>query len=165
MDLISYVEHMWDLVLDHEKQGYFFFGAVYLFIVCTYSIIYQIRISRWPHTAGDLIDIGTNLSSGGTHKSDYMYSSRSTYTYTVDGQTYEGYRVSPGVISASYNARKALAAQMKFLQFTPEGNVLVFYNPANPQKSFLIPTGPKSIAFTLLIADLPLIAYFLTYHL
>ena len=40
MDMISYVEHIWDLVLDHEKQGYFFFGAVYLFIVCTYSIIY-----------------------------------------------------------------------------------------------------------------------------
>ena len=164
MDLIIYFEEMWHLAIQGQKQGIWFWAAVYTFIVCTYSLIFQIRTRYWPYVQGELVELGVE-KFGATDwtKSNQDYVSKALYSYTVSGITYEGTRISPWIFVASHNARILLEKQMSSIERAPDGKVKVFYNPNNPKKCYLIIAGKIGICITLLICLLPLISFIIKY--
>ncbi len=156
---------MWQLAIQGETQGVWFWAAIYTLIVCTYSLIFQIRTRSWPSTLGELNDIRVKRFGPKvliTYQQDYT--SKALYQYEVSGVTYEGTRISPWVFVASHNARFVLEKQMASVRRTTDGKVKVFYNPNNPQKSYLIIAGRIGIAITLLISALPLISFYFKYY-
>ena len=165
MALVIYLQDMWHLTLQGKTQGIWFGAALYTFIVCVYSLILQIRTRYWPFAQGELAGLGIE-KFGATDwvKSNQDYASKALYKYNVSGVAYDGTRIAPWIFVVSHNARFVLEKQMSSLQRFPDGKVKVFYNPNNPQESFLIIAGKMGICITLLISVLPLILFYLKYH-
>jgi len=165
MDLITYLQEMWQLAIQGKTQGIWFWAAFYTLILCSGSLIYQIRMRRWPDTKGQLVESGIR-KFGGTERvtSNQDYVSKALYHYDVSGITYDGSRISPWVFVASHNARFVLEKQMSSIQRYSDGSVKVFYNLSNPKKSFLIIAGKAGLLVTLTIIVLPMILYILKYH-
>jgi hypothetical protein len=166
MQLSNYVQQMWQLALNGETQGVWFWAAMYTLAVCGHSLIFQLRTRSWPFTTGELV-VAEVETFGATApvKSNQDYLSKALYQFTVSGVNYEGTRISPWVFVASHNARAILKKQMSAIYRYPDGKVKVFYNPGKPQKSFLIVAGRVGIFITLLVAVLPFAAFYLKYHL
>jgi hypothetical protein len=155
---------MWQLAAAGDAQGVFFWAAFYVFAVCGWSVVYQVRVNRWPGTVGELTESSV-AKLGATERllSEQQYHAVAEYHYSVNGQSYTGSRVSPWVIVATYNLKRILASQMKAIKALPDGQVMVFYNPNKPQKSFLITPGIRSQLVTAVIGAAPLIFYWLKY--
>lgn len=165
MDPLNYLETMFDLAIDGEKRGIWFWAAIYTFAVCCYSALYQVRVRSWPQVRGDLLDAGL-VKFGATEwaLANQEYVIRAGYRYRVAGVEYTGKRVSPWLMVASHNLRVLLRWQIAAIQRLPDGGIRVFYNPRNPRRSFLVLPGRTGIGITLAIALLPLVAYWGTYH-
>ena len=56
MDLVTYFQDMWQLATQGKPQGIWFWSSFYVFIVCVYSLIFQIRTRYWPFTEGELVE-------------------------------------------------------------------------------------------------------------
>ena len=165
-NVTDYVAQMWALAADGERQGVFFFIAMYTFAVGGYSLVRQLMARRWPSGQGELIDAGVKAVGGHERwRSDQDYKLGSTYRYVVDGRTHEGTRVSPWVVVASHNARFVLRRQLEQIQRDAEGRVTVFYDPKRPEKSFLVRPGLVGLAVTLVMTLLPLALFVRAYHL
>ena len=164
MELIIYIQEMWQLAINGQAKGFFFWFALYMLVVCFYSLIFQARMRYWPFVYGELSEIGVENFGTSIVKSDQNFVSRSFYRYQVSGVNYDGTRVSPWFMLVSYNLRFLLKKQMSYIQRSSDGKVKVFYNPDNPHKSFLIIAGKVGILITLLISVLPLILFYFKYH-
>ena len=165
MDLIIYFQDMWQLAIQGQTQGIWFGAALYAFIVCVCSLIFQIRTRYWPSTPGELAEFGVE-KFGATDmvKSNQDYVSKALYKYNLSGVDYYGTRISPWIFVVSHNARIVLEKQMSSIQRLPDGKVKIFYNPDNPKKSYLIIAGKAGICITLLVSALPLISFYFKYH-
>lgn len=165
MELIIYFQEMWQLAIQGQTQGIWFWAALYTFIVCVYSLRLQLSTRHWPWVEGDLSNIGT-AKFGATDKiiSNQKYVSKALYQYRVSGVDYNGNKVSPWVVVVSHNAKAILEKQLLGIQRLPSGEVKVYYKPSNPQKSFLIIAGKMGIFITLAISVLPLIGFYFKYY-
>ena len=165
MDLFIYFQDMWQLAIQGQTQGIWFGAALYAFIVCVCSLIFQIRTRYWPSTPGELAEFGVE-KFGATDmvKSNQDYVSKALYKYNVSGVAYDGTRISPWIFVVSHNVRFILEKQMSSIQRLPDGKVKIFYNPDNPKKSYLIIAGKAGICITLLVSALPLISFYFKYH-
>jgi hypothetical protein len=163
--MISYIEQMWQLAIDGQTQGIWFFAALYTLIVCSYSLIFQIRTRSWPFVKGELLDSGIK-KFGATQwvQSEQDYISKALYKYNVSGVSYEGTKISPWVVVASHNAKFILKKQLAAIERFVDGKIKVFYNPNNPKKSFLLIAGKIGISITFAIAVLPLISFYFKYQ-
>ncbi|WP_277253409.1 DUF3592 domain-containing protein [Neptunomonas phycophila] len=165
MEFIHYCSEMWQLAIAGEPQGIFFWAAIYTFVVCLYSTIFQCLTRRWPSTQGQLMDAGVNTFGGrNVYRADTEYISKAVYRYTVSDNDYEGKRVSPWVIVTNHNAKGILNKQLSGIQRLPNGKVRVFYKPSNPKKSFLILPSKIGIGFTFATSVLPLILFYVKYY-
>lgn len=164
--MTTYFQEMWQRVLQGDTQTIWFWAALYTFIACSYSLIFQLRTRKWHVTQGDLIKKGLT-TFGATERvtSRQKYVSEALYRYNVSGVAYEGTKISPWVFVASHNARYVLKKQMSSIQRHSNGKVKVYYSPGNPKKSYLIVAGKGGIFITFLISILPAILYFFKYHL
>lgn len=165
MEFLPYIEEMWRLALEAEPQGVLFWVGVYTFVVCTYSLLFQIRTRSWPSVEGELVQAGVRMF--GAHEfvlANQDYVSNALYHYRVSGVAYEGTRISPWLFVASHNMRFILEKQMSSIQRQANGGVKVFYNPKKPQKSYLIIAGKMGIIITSVTALTPLFLYVLKYH-
>ena len=162
---INYAQEMWHLAIQGKVQGIWFWAALYTLIVCSWSLIFQVRTRRWPDTKGELIETGLR-KFGGTEwaTSNQEYVSKALYHYDVSGETYTGNRISPWIFVASHNARFILEKQMSSIQRYSDESVKVFYNPRKPKKSFLIVAGKTGMLITLIIGVLPMVLYFFKFH-
>jgi len=151
---------MWALAFEGDKQGILFFVVVYAFIVCLYSFFRQVLIRQWPVEKG-LLQSASVEKWGVTELvlSDHDYKVDSLYEYHVSDKSYQGKRISPWIIIASHNARFLLKKQLNSVQKNEDGTVNVFYNPKNPEKSYLVKPGIFGMAITLVIAVLPSLLY------
>jgi len=156
---------MWQMAIQGQTQGIWFWAALYAFVVCAYSLIFQIRTRYWPFVSGELVESGVE-KFGATDrvKSNQHYLSKALYTYKVSGEAYDGTRISPWIFVVSHNVRFILAKQLTSIQRLPDGKVKVFYRAGNPKKSYLIVAGNVGICITILISVLPLISFYLRYH-
>ncbi|MEM6794502.1 MAG: DUF3592 domain-containing protein [Acidobacteriota bacterium] len=160
-----YLENIWQLTQAGKLQGIWFCAAAYWLLVCGWSVVYQIRIRRWPSTEG-VLESASVEEFGGSEivRSDRDYRLESSYTYRVSGVDYSGSRVSPWVFIASNNLGFILRWQLNQVKITSPAGVTVFYNPKRPEKSFLIAPGRAGIAFTLLLAVAPALGYLDRFH-
>jgi hypothetical protein len=69
-----------------DEQSIFLLGAIYILLICGYSVVWQIRMNSWPHVTGHLERLGLR-KFGATEwaVSDQEYVSDALYTYRVDG--------------------------------------------------------------------------------
>ncbi|NND71032.1 MAG: DUF3592 domain-containing protein [Rhodothermales bacterium] len=161
----EYIVAMWNLAVDGGKQGILFFVAVYAFLLPGYSLIRQLIVRRWPGTPGVLIRAGVEGAGGvASVKWRGNYIATALYSYQVDGKSYDGSRVSAWVMMASYNARFLLQRQLDKIQTSGDGRVMVYYNPKNPQKSFLLKPGYAGLAVTVTLMLVPGCLYVMHYH-
>lgn len=146
MEILAYSQEMFRIAAEGRTQGIWFFAAVYVLVVCLYSIWFQIRTRYWPATNGKFSQLGVK-KFGATDcvKSDQDYIGDALYTYFVNGKQYEGVRISPWIIVASHNMRIFLRKQQDKIQIQPDGKVRVYYNPVNPNKSYLVVAGKTGI--------------------
>ena len=138
---------------------------MYALLVCTYSLVFQIRTRSWPFTEGELAELGVETFGAESTLSDQDYASTALFQYEVDGSAFEGTKISPWIFVASHNARFVLQRQLGAVQWLSDDKVKVFYNPRKPKKSFLIVAGRLGIGITLLVAVLPLLAYYVRFYL
>ena len=163
--MLDYIEAMWALAARGQLQGVWFWAAVYAFVLGAYSLVNQLRTRRWPWVQGELLAADVDRFGVTENvRSDQEYAAGAIYRYEVDGQRYEGRRVSPWRIVASHNARFVLAKQMSGIQRTAEGGVKVFYSPRKPRKSFLIVAGVPGLVITSLVCLLPAALFYLRFH-
>jgi len=122
--------------------------AAFCAAACVYSLFFQYRVWHWPHVWGVLGVAGKKQTlSSGTSMADRQYVARVSYTYDVDGQAYEGHRLSAMQVEASHNARAVLDAQLKGIE-RQDGRVKVYYKPGNPAKSYLIRGSLTQVVLT-----------------
>lgn len=165
MDPIDYLQDMWRLAMEANPQGIWFWAGVYAFVVCMYSVVFQIRTRSWPVAEGELVQAGVKkFGARDVVLANQDYVSKALYHYSVSGVVYEGKKVSPWIIVASHNMRFILEKQMSTIQYHPNSKVKVFYDPAKPQKSYLIIAGKVGLVITSLIGLAPLVLYILKYH-
>ena len=162
--MIDYIQDMWTLSQEGEKQGILFFVSIYALLLCSYSLAQQYLIRRWPVAKGNLLNC--SISRWGLTerlRADQDYTSDANYQYFVNGKEYTGYKVSPWIIIASHNAMFILKKQLKRLKIHSDGSVDVYYNPRRPEKSFLVLPGYWGMFVTLSLALLPLLFYLYEY--
>ena len=165
IELQAYVQEMFELARTGDKQGVIFFIGLYTFLVCSYSLIFQIRINGWSETIGSMAKEGVaKFGPNDIIRSHQDYRYKALYQYRVDGKEYQGSRVSPWVMIASHNARSVFALYKNSIHRHPGNKVSIYYNPKNPKKSYLIKTGIKSQAFTMMIALAPFVFYWFEYY-
>ncbi len=152
--------------LEGDKQSLLLIAAVYMLLVCGYSVLYQVRMSRWPGVSGKLRYLDIELF-GARERAlpNRQYHADALYEYRVDGRSYENSKISPWVMVASHNVRFLLHRQLRRVSVGPEGEVIVYYNPRRPQKSALIKPGPVGQWITVLIGVAPLALYVSRYGL
>lgn len=155
---------MWQLAIQGETQGVWFWAALYIFILCFYSTVIQIRTRYWPSTVGTIMESNIEEFGSASVKIDQNYTANTLYKYNVAGSEYNGARISPWIFVTSHNARFILLKQMSSIQRFSDGTVKVFYNPNKPKKSFLIIAGGIGICITLAIAVLPLCLFYFRYY-
>jgi hypothetical protein len=156
---------MWQLAIQGETQGIWFWAALYILIVCVYSLIFQIRTRYWHSTQGELVEFELEKFGGiDRATSDQDYVSKSLYKYTVSDVAYDGFRISPWLFIVSHNTKFILVKQMSSIQRLPNGKIKIFCNPNNPKKSFLIVAGKIGISITLALCVLPLILFYFKYY-
>jgi len=132
-----------------------------------YRLVQAVRSKSWPTVEGELSAAGLRqvqyrgVEAGGGSDGASAVVADFSYSYSVDGQTYTGQRV-----TFSDHVNKTMAS-LKKLQTKYQGQerVVVYYNPANPSQSVLIP-GPGVYNFTPFITPGLFIAagYFLMTH-
>jgi len=90
---------------------------------------------------------------------DKSYAIDAIYEYQVDGNTYQGKKVSPWVLVASHNARFVLQKQLSRIEVGPGNEVSVYYNPNKPSQAVLITPSNLGLAVTVSAALFPLALY------
>ena len=160
----DYILQMWDLALQVHRQGVWFWAAVYAFLICGYSLIFQLLIRSWPGTKGQLLQLGLDKFGASNILAEQDYHADALYTYQVGTKTYQGKRVSPWIIIASHNARAVLKRQLSKVQTYPDGKVKVFYKPSNPAKSWLILPSKFGLVMTILFGFLPALSYWIEFY-
>ncbi len=165
--MIQYAQELWALALngqaEGQAQGVWFWAALYALLVCAYSALYQHRVRRWPSTQGDLIEARVGIFGGfALAGSIREYIARTQYRYQVGAQEFNGTRLSPWLVVGS--VKRLLKKQLARIKHTNDGSVVVYYDPRNPQKSYLIVPGTTSIALTALVGALPALGFWIKYH-
>ncbi len=164
MKIIEYLEQMWLLAIDGEVQGVFFWASFYALTVMLYSLRFQINVRSWPSTAGELVDEKINEFGYAHAHSHKEYKVSLIYKYTVEDREYTGTRLSPWLFITNDNAAFILKKQLNSVARKSDGSVLVFYNPKNPQKSFLIKPGRIGMMITLSLSIIPFILYWQKFY-
>ena len=160
----DYVVQMWDLALQGNRQGVWFWVAVYAFLICGYSVLFQMLIRRWPSVKGQLKHLGLDKFGAAIILSDRDFRVDALYSYQVDGKTYQGKRISPWIIVASHNVQFVLKHQLAKVETFAGNKVKIFYKPSNPAKSWLILPSKLGVFITFLISLLPAFSYWLAFY-
>ncbi len=162
--IFDYLADMWHLALQGSRQGILFYGSLYCLLVCGYSVIFQMKIRSWPPTRGNLVRSNIGAGVVNSEKSDQSFMIDVLYEYTVGGIKHKGNRLSGWLIWVTYNLRFLLQKQLEGITKNEDGSVIVFYNPNNPQKSFLIKPNSLGLAFTWVLAIFPMFYFWLEYY-
>ncbi len=163
--MIDYLGLMWDSAINGQKQGIAFFASLYALLLLSYSVVYQLRVRAWPSAKGVLMKAAlTKVAGTDNVTSNQEYAASAHYEFYVGDVAYQGRRVSPWVVVASHNAGFVLEKQLRHIRKHDDGTVDVFFNPKNPNKSFLVKPGNLGLAVTLGLAVAPMALYWFAYH-
>jgi len=133
-------------ILAGERTAIIQAAAVYFAVMGLWSIGFCIRLRRWPSVVGILEEAGLRQFGAASTKSDQTFAANVLYQYEVNGEHYEGSRLSPSIMLVSSNVRALLRWQLKGIERLGGDRVRVFYNPTKPRKSYLIVPPNRTIA-------------------
>ncbi|MEM8769668.1 MAG: DUF3592 domain-containing protein [Pseudomonadota bacterium] len=151
MDVEPVLKQAFDAALGGQFEGLFACLFFLLGFANLYSLYYQQMVRRWPKIPERLVTAETERWGGEAfHISDQDYKNVVAYHYTVQGAEYSGNRFSAWVVIASHNLKWLLERQLDDLK--ESGTVDVIYNPARPEKSFLVRPGVFGMFVTLAFA-------------
>lgn len=157
---MHYLQEKFELALRGDAEGVLFWVALYFLVTLLYSLLFQIRVSHWPCTKGTLFSNDIVKWAGKDwKKSDQLYKLSVRYSYHIAGTQFDGTRVSPWHILASYNSKSLLERQLSNIEKSSASEVVVYYDPANPAKSFLVKPSTTGKVLTVLLAFAPIIIY------
>ena len=148
MQLINYIHEMYELALLGEKQGIVFFAAMYFFLCLVYIIIYRLKLSKWKHIKGELIE--SRVVIFGYEDNTPTYTTKVLYKYEVDGVKYEGSRLSPVVKIAT--GETMAEKDLSKIQSYSDGSIRVWFNPKKPNKSYLIKDNFWFLFFSIILS-------------
>ena len=145
----------WTDLLNGEHYAVLTACIAYVLLMGIVSITACLRIRCWPQTTGTLKEDGVSSFGG----SDRLHTARVRYEYFVDGIPYTGKRLSPFIVYAT--GTRMAEWQKSGIQRHDGDNVTVFYNPARPDKSYLIhPTLTGILGVCLLIMIVVIVLWF-----
>ncbi len=153
------MDDYFDRLKNGDPESWLLAFAVYSLLVGAFSLFHYTRIGRWPSVIGALNSAAVAGQTPSAVSSDRNYSAEVSYQYNIEGKSYEGSRLSPFLVMATHNLRSLIRHQMKGIEIIQDGGVRVFYNPARPEKSYLISTSSIGYASIISIMFLPLVAY------
>ncbi len=150
--------------MSDVKSVYILIGSIFIFIGAGSAVFLAWRIRRalasrsWPWVLGELestglreIKVGASQQSRRHHGVGTVIAFR--YRYTVDGREYTGSRVSwSDFVTKSGGALRRLQEH-----YAGKRGIMVYYNPASPQDSVLLP-GVSLYNFTPLVTSLLFVA-------
>ncbi|MBB5515897.1 hypothetical protein FHS89_001917 [Rubricella aquisinus] len=152
------MEIFWTDLLDGERYAVLSVCIAYVLLMGVIAVVRCLGIRRWPRTTGTLTEDGfSSIGSG----SDRMQTARVRYEYIVDGIPYRGTRLSPVLIYAS--GKRLAKWQKGGIQRHGNDRITVFYNPARPQKSYLILPQWTSIIGICLLTILLVMVFWLAF--
>ena len=129
---ISYIMLIWILIV---------------LVICIYGIhkifkFYKIKNKsvKWPKT------IGYVESSYIEEIVDNTYEAKVLYKYVVNGKEYMGNTITPGYGGSGKNKAENLANE-----FAERKQVIIYYNPINPEEALLIPGTSPLFLLSILI--------------
>lgn len=164
MDVISYLQQMLYLASEGNLQGVWFWAAFYILLVCLYSTYFQIQTRFWASTHGTLLKLGAETFGSTNDLSEQQYQGNALYSYTVNGKTYKGSRISPWAFVTNHNAKSLLLKQQTGIKISAQNSVTVFFNPKKPKKSFLLKANKFGVVVTLITAIVPFLSYIGRFH-
>ena len=135
-----------DSLLAGDRAAILSAAAFYALAMGALSIWLCFRVRKWPSVVATLKHAGLDRFGWSGSASDQDYRADVAYSFEVDGQTYDGHRLSPTIIIASANARFLLRWQMRGIERIGEDSVRAYYKPSNPKKSYLIVPSMRTIA-------------------
>jgi len=102
------------------------------------GVIYFMRrrmatVSQWPSTMGTVVMSTVETRSTSDGYTDYPVVQ---YSYQINGQMYQGYKLAPGPEVGGSGARKVAA------KYPSGAQVMVFYDPQNPSDAVLERKAP-----------------------
>ncbi|OVE76478.1 hypothetical protein BVX98_05730 [bacterium F11] len=94
----------------------------------------------WPTTEGKIIssEVDSHWSRTGTgtnRRSKMMYDAKVVFEYSVEGRVYTSNKVSFG----EYSSSSRRSAQKVVEKYPPNKDVIVFFDPVNPEMAILEP--------------------------
>lgn len=159
-----YLMEMFQAALNGVDQAIFFWIAAYAWLMCTLSVIWQIRVSLWPFVTGQLLRHGLEKVGREAVPVEQAYQASAVYEYEVEGQPYTGSRVSYLVMTGSGGFKNVGETQLKGIQRLPDGSVKVFYNPRRAKRSMLVIPGVISITVTFGLSLVMPFFYYLKFY-
>jgi hypothetical protein len=54
IQMFEYIQTIWVLALQGDRQGIWFGAAVYAFLICEYAVLFKLLIRSWLSTTGQL---------------------------------------------------------------------------------------------------------------
>ena len=155
--MMSAIDSIYDGAVNGDEQTWVFLFAIYFLLCGLISLIVQIRILNWAETRGTLVQSQVGTWSPAVSADEVDFHANVRYNYTVADTVYEGHRLSPTFIIVSTNLRFILRWQMKGITHLSRDEVMVFYKPSNPKKSYLIKPGKIILTITVGMVLFPLI--------
>ncbi|MEM7294770.1 MAG: DUF3592 domain-containing protein [Pseudomonadota bacterium] len=148
--------------MEGDADSILLIFAVYIVLVCKYSLIYQLRVMRWPSTRGNLLYSRVEHVSGFKWNiPEKQYAADALYEYKVNGETYRGRKVSPWAMVTSHNVRFILERQLRQIEVGDDGTVKVYYNARKPARALLIKPGVPGLVITVALGLAPMALYVL----
>lgn len=158
--MLEAMEAFFDRLLTGDRDAILAVVCAYFLAAAGWSLAWQARVRRWPSVRGRLCGLCTRrFGASAMQRSDQDYVAEAAYSYTVNGHTYAGQRVSAWVVVASHNLKGLLTAQLKQVEVLEDDTVTVYYNPNDPEKAFLLKPGRLGMCFTAFLGLLPLAIY------
>ena len=128
-----------------DRDAILWGAAGYFALMALLSMIHMLRLSRWPSVTGKIHEQRVERTGIGASSADEQeYEAKVRYSYIVDGVAYESDRLNPWLVTATHNLRALLRLQFRSIERRGGNNVTVYYNPGNPQKSYLHVPGWRS---------------------
>ena len=133
-------------LLAGERNAVIIAAAIYFAACGVFATVNALRHSRWPVVVGVLLEAEVARTGGSSFRVDeWEFAGRVRYRYEVDGVRFEGDRLSPYLVMATYNLRFLIRWQLGWIERVGVDGVRVRHHPTNPRKSYLIGVGWRSI--------------------
>ncbi len=123
-------------------------ASVLLFAQNIRYLVKVLKSKKWPAVEGEIKKVFV-YRGGSAENGQASFNVDVTYTYNVEGQNYTNHQIKLDYTHGARTYVPKIFAMMKVEKYEEDKNIKVFYDPNNPNKSFL-EHGLRSFTFILM---------------